>query len=78
MNTDYGKFMRLINCSLNQDKFIEEITLEDAKIIRVNQLVGLTYKTMESSLISEEALKILKNDYYQYIRTDELQKQMIK
>lgn len=78
MNADYGKFLRLINCSLSQEKFIEAITWEDAKIIRANQLVGLTYKSMESSLISEEALKILKNDYYQYVRMDELQKQMIK
>jgi len=78
MNTDYGKYLRLINCSLNQEKFVEEITWENAKTIRANQLVGLTYKTMENSLISEEALKLLKNDYYQYVRTDELQKQMIK
>jgi hypothetical protein len=78
MNTDYGKYLRLINCSLNQEKFVEEITWENAKTIRANQLVGLTYKTMETSLISEEALKLLKNDYYQYVRTDELQKQMIK
>jgi hypothetical protein len=78
MNSDYCKYLRLINCALNQEKFSEEITLEDAKTIRANQLVGLTYKAMENSLISEEALKLLKNDYYQYLRTDELQKQMIK
>ena len=77
MESSYKKIIDLVNASLNKETFKETITKADCKIIRTNQLSGLVFKSLDKTLVEEEAYKLLKNDYYQYISRDEVQKVLI-
>lgn len=78
MESSYKNIIDLVNSSLNKETFKEPITLADCKIIRTNQLSGLVFKSLGKDAVEEEAFKLLKNDYYQYISRDEIQKVLIE
>ena len=77
MESNYQKIIDLVNSSLKKEIFKETINAFDCKVIRANQLSGLVFKALNKDLVEEDAFKLLKNDYYQYLSRDETQKVLI-
>ena len=78
MENKYQKIIKLVNASLNNEVFNETLTSEEYQIIKDNQLVGLVFDSLDSSLIEEELYKKIKLSYYQYISIDEAQRNIIE
>lgn len=74
MDINQDKIIDVILTSFHQKKFNYDLSEQDYRILRANQLSGLIYSSIKDHLPQKE----FQMDYYQYIKVDEAQKQLIE
>ncbi|MGM0496224.1 MAG: nucleotidyltransferase domain-containing protein [Bacillota bacterium] len=69
--------IELVKASLDNSTFQEELTIEDYYVARANHISGMVFKTIDKTNQNEKVYKLFQEDYYQYIRKDEIQQLQI-
>lgn len=78
MDKNIQKIIDLVNASIKEEVFNQSIDSKDYQLIKDNQLIGLVYHSINKDMVNQDLIKKLKSDYYQYIRKDEIQIQLIE
>ncbi|MCF7924722.1 MAG: nucleotidyltransferase family protein [Candidatus Izimaplasma sp.] len=68
----------LVKASLQNSTFKEELTSEDYYVAKANHISGMVFKAIDKKNQNEKVYKLFQEDYYQYIRKDEIQQQSLK
>ncbi|MFW5794490.1 MAG: nucleotidyltransferase family protein [Bacillota bacterium] len=78
MQQEFQKNIELVRASLQNKIFQTKLTIEDYKISRANHISGMVFKALDKTMQIDKVYKLFQEDYYQYIRKDEIQQQLLK